>query len=91
MARDAMGQYLLGTCYEDGKGIEKDLNLAVKLYQSAADAGIIEAQVALAMLYLVGKGVRKNIKKAKELLTKASEAGNEFAKETLNTLFNNNI
>lgn len=34
--KDRLGQYLLGTMYEDGQGVNKDLNEALRLYRLSA-------------------------------------------------------
>ena len=41
------GLYLLGGCYEQGRGVEQDLDRAGALYRQAADKGEQEAKQAL--------------------------------------------
>ena len=48
---DPEGQRELGGLYEDGKGVPKDRDLAVKWWQKAADLGHPGAQDSLALLY----------------------------------------
>src|ERR1035437_10044439 len=48
-------QFLLGSAYDDGKGVEKDSVEAVRWYRLAADQGDATAQSALAANYLLGE------------------------------------
>lgn len=45
-----------GVCYEGGQGVSKDLKLAAKYYQLAADSGFIQGLHNLAGLYREGEG-----------------------------------
>lgn len=47
---DPEGYYGLGVCYEEGKGVEIDINKAISYYQKAADKGVILAKQALIRL-----------------------------------------
>lgn len=47
---DHRGQFLLGECYEQGGGVETDLERAVELYRAAAKGGCEEAEKALKRL-----------------------------------------
>jgi TPR repeat protein len=60
-------QYKLGTYYEEGEELKKDLVKAAELYQLAADRGHITAQYQLGKCYNLGKGVKKDLLKAIEL------------------------
>ncbi len=64
-----------------------ELKEAAQLYQSAADAGIMQAQTNLALLYLEGKGVKKNQKKAVALLDSAAKKGEPQADLALARLY----
>ncbi len=65
----------LGKMAEAGRGVPQDYKRAAKLYQIAADAGIVQAQAALGNLYANGEGVPQDNKKAVLWLTKAAEDG----------------
>ena len=47
---DADAQCNLGMCYEDGDGVEKDLQKAIEWYTKAANQGNTNAKQALARL-----------------------------------------
>ena len=47
----ANAQFLLGACYEDGRGVEQDKQEAVKWYRMAAEHGHAKAQLALGRYY----------------------------------------
>lgn len=57
-------QNLLGECYYYGKGVKKDLELAVFWFKRSAEQGYAPAQHNLGESYLFGKGVEKDVEKA---------------------------
>lgn len=63
--------FQIGKLYEDGQGISKDFNEAMKCYLKAAEQNYIRAQVTLAEFYLKGVGVKQDYKKAMEWYHKA--------------------
>ena len=50
-------QNSLGWMYENGQGVEKDLEEAVKWYRKAADQGNAYAQYNVGVVYYKGEGV----------------------------------
>ena len=48
-------QFYLGTCYDFGKGIDKDVSEAFKWYLSAAKKGKMEAQYNIGFFYKKGE------------------------------------
>ncbi len=67
---------LLGRCYEQGEGCEKNGPLGLKLITEAAEAGSLEALWVLASKYNRGAdGVEKNVAKAYELSRKGAAMG----------------
>ena len=56
----------LAICYENGDGVEKNLNDAMRLYNLSAGKKYAAAQFNLARLYEIGKGAGKNDKEAIE-------------------------
>ena len=66
----------LGVCYEKGRGVNEDIEAAVKHYEIAAEAGNSDALRNLGNLYLIKK---KNKIKGKEYLEKSAAKNNERA------------
>ena len=64
-------QYRLGRCYEKGKGVQKDLNMAFSLYTKGAAQNHAKSQYALGRCYLRGKGVQADKALAKKWFIKA--------------------
>lgn len=67
--------YLLGTLYEAGVGVDKNMDEAVGLITKSADSDYAEAECALADMYFEGRGVDQNYEKAVELYEKAYAQG----------------
>ena len=51
-------------CYEQGNGIDRNLQKAMEWYQKAAEQGIAESQYNLAQCYANGLGVKQDAEKA---------------------------
>lgn len=77
----------LGHLYRQGLGVEQDLAMAVKWYQTAIDAGVVSAQYNLGMLYLKG-GPKFAADRQQALLWlgKAADAGVGPAQQELDRL-----
>ena len=71
----APAQCGLGVCYENGKGVEKDVYEAVKWYRKAAEQRYVLAQYNLGVCYANGAGVEKDMDKAVKWIRKAAEQG----------------
>ena len=69
-------QYKLGSFYEEGKGVEKNIELSFQWYEKAAHQGNADAQFALSVCYKKGRGIEENEKIAWEWCEKAAEQGN---------------
>jgi TPR repeat protein len=54
----------LGMMYEEGDGVDKDVEKAVKLYRFAADQGHAMAQGSLGWMYINGNGVEEDLDEA---------------------------
>jgi len=76
---DAAAQCELGACYENGEGVEEDVEKAVGLYTKAAAQGHAQAQCNLGLCYEEGKGIGKDIAMAVALYKKAAGQGNAQA------------
>lgn len=81
----AVGEYLLGTCYRQGLGVDQDFKRAFDLFDAAAQGGVPDAIDALASAYLTGEGVEVNHEKGTELLYAASALGVQNATDALVT------
>eukprot|EP01094_Clydonella_sp_ATCC50884_P020899 TRINITY_DN4454_c0_g1_i7.p1 TRINITY_DN4454_c0_g1~~TRINITY_DN4454_c0_g1_i7.p1 ORF type:complete len:130 (+),score=30.08 TRINITY_DN4454_c0_g1_i7:1-390(+) len=57
----------LGMCYEQGVGVEKNVEEAVRLYRQAVDMDEPSAMVKLGMCYEQGRFVEKNVEEAMRL------------------------
>ena len=71
---DSEAQYRLGMMYEQGDGVEKDLEKAVKLYRFAADQGHAMAQVNLGWMYINGHGVEEDLDEAAKWYRRSDES-----------------
>ena len=66
---------LLGDCFYGGYGVEKDINMAISYYYTAASQGSSTAQCSLGILY----GEIGDKEEKKRWLTKSAENGNANA------------
>jgi hypothetical protein len=57
---DAEAQFVLGSMYRDGQGVEKDLEETLRWWQRAAELGNVDAQFALGDIYSGGFGVTRD-------------------------------
>ena len=72
-------QYRLGFCYDKGKGVKENDQLAFQLYSKSAAQGYAKAQYQLGKCYKDGEGTTKDRAKAIELFNKAANQGNANA------------
>lgn len=68
-------QYLVGSMYDEGKGIKKDDFEAVKWLQKAAQGLNPKAQYDLAIMFKEGRGVKQDNFEAVKWFQKAAEYG----------------
>jgi TPR repeat protein len=80
-------QYHLASCYMNGQGTGKSMELAVLWWRKAADQGLVQAQTALGLCYLGLGGVPKDASIAAQWFKKASD--NKYPRATfyLGTLY----
>ena len=57
---NAEAQFILGSMYRDGQGVEKDLEETLKWWKKAAELGNVDAQFALGNIYSGGFGVARD-------------------------------
>ena len=72
---DTDAQYLLGSFYRSGVGVEKDQQKAVYWLQKASEGGNAEAKLDLGVMYSIGEEIPKDGKKAVSLILQAAEQG----------------
>lgn len=70
----ALGQ--LGGLYENGWGVNKNIDIAIQCYKKAAALGDDEGQYLLALKYYYGDGVVQNYPEAARLFRLSAEQGN---------------
>ena len=70
---DATAQVILGTMYDEGKGVTQDYRAAVSWYRKAADQGNTKAQYNLGSMYGNGWGVTQDYGAAMRWYRKAAD------------------
>ena len=86
-AGNVRAQFMMGTIFEQGLGVDKDLAAAARWYGLAAAGGNASAQYNLGVFYQFGKGVPKDAARAAELLQQAAEQGHGRAQNNLSTFY----
>ena len=76
---DARAQFDLAKHYEDGDGVEQNIDEAVKLYHKAAKGGEVDAAYNLGVMYYNGQGVEKDDRLAMKWYQKAAVQGDAEA------------
>lgn len=66
-------QYMVGDCYDWGRGVEEDKKEAVKWFKRSASKDYISAVHILGLCYYFGNGVRKNKKEALKCFKRAAK------------------
>lgn len=84
---DVQAQNTLGIVFQEGNGIEKDLQKAVYWYAKAVEGGSPNAMVNLGAMYLQGKGVDQNFETAINLYKRAADLNNQAALYNLARLY----
>lgn len=84
---DARAQFMMGTIYEQGLGVPKDLAAAARWYRRAAEGGSPSAQYNLGIFYQFGKGVPQDPTEAARWLHRAAEQGHGRAQNNLSTFY----
>ena len=76
-------QYALATFYKEGTGVEKNMEIAVRLLQAASLADNVDAEVEYAIALYNGTGTPRNQPAAVALLRKAAKQGSAIAQNRL--------
>eukprot|EP01125_Pyxidicula_operculata_P010425 TRINITY_DN3429_c0_g1_i1.p1 TRINITY_DN3429_c0_g1~~TRINITY_DN3429_c0_g1_i1.p1 ORF type:complete len:732 (+),score=112.67 TRINITY_DN3429_c0_g1_i1:98-2293(+) len=79
--------YALGRMYEDGLGVERDVQKSVELIQAAANKGFAEAQYYVASAYQKGKGTTRNNIVAFNFMKLAADQGLKQAQLALAKMY----
>ena len=83
-AGDALGQYHLALCLENGDGVwRKDKKKSFELVTKSAEQGYAEAQASLAHQYSLGHGTERNLEKSIFWARKAALQGHAAAQHSL--------
>lgn len=77
------GQWLVGSCYDEGLGVVEDKAEAAKWFRKAAEQGYAAAQHKLGLYYYNGEGVAKDKAEAVRWFSKAAEQGSAAAQHIL--------
>ena len=80
-------QLILGSCYFNGDGVNRNIDEAVQWFRKAAEQNNIQAQFRLGMCYLTGIGVNHRENEAIFWLQKAAEGGCSDAQIGLGDLY----
>ena len=84
---DAAAQYLLGSLYVEGNGVEHNDATALLWFQRAADQGDAAAQYNVGASYAGGRGVQKSYTDAAKWFRRAADQGVAFAQLNLGLLY----
>jgi len=84
---EAWAQYMLGTMYEFGRGMERDDARAFTWYEKAADQGDASAQFRAGLMLHEGRGTSRDDVRALDRLTRAEAGGNAEAANLLGVLY----
>ena len=80
---DADQQFVLATCYKDGKWVDRDNMMAIDWYTKSSEQGNDDAASVLAYVYENGVMTEKNMTKAVTYYTRLGEHGYQRAQEFL--------
>ncbi|KAG0250690.1 hypothetical protein DFQ27_009262 [Actinomortierella ambigua] len=84
---DARAQFIVGSMYEQGRGVEQSDVEAVKWYTKAVSQGNPNAQFNLGSMYEHGRGVEQSVVEAVKWFTKAASQGNSNAQCNLGLMY----
>lgn len=79
---NADAPFYLGTMYDEGKGVEKNENIAFQWFETAAKNGNKDAYFIIGKRLFKGEGTQKNYKEALKWLKKSVDDGNNENKKT---------
>ena len=80
-------EYQLGAMYYSGKGVDQDVQEAIRWYRMAAEQGYSEAQNRIGDLYYSGEGVEQDVQEAIRWYRMAAEQGHAEAQNHMGDLY----
>jgi Sel1 repeat len=83
---DCEAQFLVGSAYNEGLGIDQDFSKAVKWYELAASSGHITALNNLGVLTQRAQGTPPDIEKARNFFAQAVKRGSVHAAENMHSV-----
>ncbi|HVT61878.1 MAG TPA: tetratricopeptide repeat protein, partial [Legionellaceae bacterium] len=84
---DSTAQFDVAQMYQQGLGVNKSIEEAIKFYQMAAAQNDLPAEYQLGMLYLLGTDLKPDYKIAMDWLTDAAFKGNFYAQYALARIY----
>ena len=84
---DPKAQYIIGCCYADGDGIEKDESQAVFWWRKSAEQGQEFSQHNLGVHYRLGIGIEQDYKQALYWLRQAANQGSSASQYEIGSLY----
>ncbi|MDO4569882.1 MAG: hypothetical protein Q4D38_05835 [Planctomycetia bacterium] len=72
---DAVGQYMLGVCYDTGRGTMENIHEACRWYALASEQGLREATYNLGVCSFYGEGTAQDFMRAADLFCEAAGKG----------------
>ena len=84
---DTSAQLMISRMYQDGIGVSKNVQQAIKFYELATAQQDLRAEYNLGLLYLEGQGIPADYQKALSLLRDAAFKGNDHAQYALACLY----
>jgi TPR repeat protein len=84
---NSSAQYFLGLAYDDGLGVERSAESAIRWYEKAAGAGESSAMVNLGVMYSDGRGVIKSRAKAIAWFKQAAMQGHGYGQHNLGVAY----
>ena len=88
---DLAAQYYMALCYEQGIGMNKDLNQAFKMYRKAAERGLPDAMYHIASFYKDGVVVPRDTSKEKEWLQRYNQRGGKMLLPDILPIYNEGL
>ena len=84
---DATAQYLLGTLFAEGKGVQQNDATAFQWFLRAANQGNADAQYDVGASYAAGTGINQSDADAAKWFRRAADQGMVFAQLNLGLLY----
>lgn len=81
-----VAQYMLGSMYREGKGVDQNDSNAVYWIRKAAEQGLADAQHDLGIMFYFGLGVDKSYARATDWLRKSANQGEYLSIKALDEL-----